>query len=210
MSDDEHIATTRAFFATRAANWDERFPDDGPSYAGAVGDAALESGQAVLDLGCGTGRAFGALRAAVGKSGTVVGLDITPEMLNAATDAARRSEGRRVLGDARQLPFASGAFDTVFAAGLLPHLPDPASGLTELARVVRLRGRLTLFHPIGRAALAARHGRALRDDESLDPRVLPALLRCAGWTCVRIADDPDRYLAVAVREDAPERGVSLG
>jgi SAM-dependent methyltransferase len=157
----------------------------------------------VLDLGCGTGRAFDALRAAVGASGTVVGLDLTPEMLAAATDAARRGAGSLVLGDARQLPFTTGAFDTVFAAGLLPHLPDPANGLTELARVVRPGGELVLFHPIGRAALAARHRRTLGDDEPLDPRVLPTLLRCSGWTSVRIADDPGRYLALATRN--PER-----
>ena len=96
------------------------------------------------------------------------------------------------------------AVDAVFAAGLLPHLPDAASGLAELARIVRPGGRLALFHPIGRATLAARHGRPLRDDETLDPRVLPELLRCAGWTRPRIADGPDRYLAIADRaSDGP-------
>jgi SAM-dependent methyltransferase len=203
LNEPDRVATTRAFFGPRAETWDTRFPDDGPSYARAVNDATPTSGGAVLDLGCGTGRAFNALRAAVGASGTIVGLDLTPEMLAAAATAASRAATSLVLGDARRLPFPDGAFAAVFAAGLVPHLPDPTIGLAEIARVVRPGGRLTLFHPIGRAALAARHERALRDDEPLDPRVLPALLRAAGWTSLRIDDDSDRYLAVAQRSPAP-------
>ena len=160
MNEPDHVGRTRAFFGPRAATWDTRFPDDGPSYARAVSDAAPRSGEAVLDLGCGTGRAFDPLRAAVGAPGLVVGLDLTPEMLDAATTAAHRTVTRLVLGDARRLPFPNGAFDAVFAAGLLPHLPDTMIGLAEIGRVVRPGGRLTLFHPIGHAALAARHERA--------------------------------------------------
>jgi SAM-dependent methyltransferase len=199
VNSDTYVTATRAFFAPRAARWDARFPDDAPAFVRAVGDLSLHPGEMLLDLGCGTGRAFSALRAAVGARGSVVGLDLTPEMLDAAGSAARRSDAHLVLGDARDLPFASGTFDAVFAAGLLPHLPNPEAGLRELARVVRPDGQLALFHPVGRAALAARHGHALRGDEPLDPRVLPELLECTGWTKIRIVDDADRYLAVAQR-----------
>ncbi|MGF1432535.1 SAM-dependent methyltransferase, partial [Kitasatospora sp. LaBMicrA B282] len=59
------LARTRDFFAARAAGWEERFPDDGPRYAAAVAELAPPPGGAVLDAGCGTGRALPALRAAV-------------------------------------------------------------------------------------------------------------------------------------------------
>jgi SAM-dependent methyltransferase len=61
---------------------DSRFPDDGPAYAAAVGATGLRPGDAVLDAGCGTGRALEPLRAAVGPAGVVLGIDLTPQMLH--------------------------------------------------------------------------------------------------------------------------------
>lgn len=56
MSDDHtHV---QEFFGARAADWDSRFPDDGPAYAAAVAELGLHEGARVLDAGCGTGRAL--------------------------------------------------------------------------------------------------------------------------------------------------------
>ena len=46
------IASTRAFFAPRAAGWEDRFPDDGPSYEQAVAELEPPAGGAVLDAAC--------------------------------------------------------------------------------------------------------------------------------------------------------------
>ncbi|UZJ33205.1 class I SAM-dependent methyltransferase [Streptomyces endophytica] len=189
----------RAFFAPRAADWDVKFPDDGPAYAAGVAELGLRRGEAVLDAGCGTGRALPALREAVGPQGTVLGADLTPEMLAAAVRAGRDRYAPLLLADATRLPLPDAALDAVFAAGLISHLPGPEAGFTELARVVRPGGRLALFHPIGRAALAARKGRALTpDDLRAEPNLRPLLSRC-GWELVRYEDRDARYLALAVR-----------
>lgn len=84
-----YLAESRAFFAARAATWDARFGHDQAAYAAAVTESGLPIGGTVLDAGCGTGRVLPALRAAVGATGTVVGLDVTPQMLAVARTSPR-------------------------------------------------------------------------------------------------------------------------
>ncbi len=194
-----HLSESQAFFGPRAARWDEKFSDDLPAYAAAVEAAGPAPGDLALDIGCGTGRALPALAAAVGPAGRVIGLDCTPDMLAAARLAGRGRSAAMIQADARHLPVATGAAGVVFAAGLVHHLPDPAAGLAELARVTRPGGRLVLFHPTGRATLAARHGRTLTPDEPLNEENLTPLLLAAGWSLSRYEDEADRFLAVAVR-----------
>lgn len=190
-------AQVRAFFAARAAGWETRYPDDAPAYRAAVAELGLREGQAALDAGCGTGRALPFLRAAVGASGTVVGADLTPEMLAEAVRAGRREHGALLLADCARLPLRDGTLDAVFAAGLIGHLPDPRVCLRELARVTRPGGRLALFHPIGRAALAARQGRELTPDDLRAERNLGPLLESSGWTMTSYTDTDERFLAMA-------------
>ncbi|MBL1082854.1 class I SAM-dependent methyltransferase [Streptomyces actinomycinicus] len=202
MSDDHtHVHThVQEFFTARAAGWDARFPDDGPAYATAVSGLGLREGDRVLDAGCGTGRALPPLRAAVGASGLVLGADVTPAMLQAAVRAGRDRDGRLLLADVAALPLGAGALDAVFAAGLIAHLPRPADDLRELGRVVRPGVTLALFHPVGRAALAARQGRRITpDDLRARPNLGPLLAR-SGWRMTSYVDEDARFLALAVRE----------
>lgn len=199
MADDHtHV---QEFFGARAADWDTRFPDDGPAYAAAVAELGLHPGDAVLDAGCGTGRALPPLRSAVGPQGTVIGADLTPAMLAAALRAGRGDSGQLLLTDVARLPLRAESLDAVFAAGLIAHLPQPDVNLRELARVVRPGGRLALFHPIGRAALATRQGRQITDDDlRAEPNLRP-LLAGSGWRMISYVDEEARFLALAVRQD---------
>jgi SAM-dependent methyltransferase len=131
----------------------------------------------------------------------VVGADLTPAMLEAAVRADRDRDGQLLLADVAALPIRSGSLDAVFGAGLISHLPRPADNLRELARVVRPGGVLALFHPIGRAALAARQGRQITpEDLRAEPNLRP-LLAGSGWRMTSYVDEDSRFLALAVRED---------
>jgi len=194
-----YVASTRAFFASRAATWDAKFGDDGPAYRAAVAEAGLRPGGVAVDVGSGTGRALAPLRAAVGPDGTLLAVDLTPEMLQAARPAAARAGAALLVGDARALPLADQAADAVFAAGLVNHLPDTIAGLRELARVTRPGGLLILFHPTGRAALAARHGRFVSPDEPLSEGPLRRSAAVSGWRLAAYDDAPQRFFALAER-----------
>ncbi|OIJ93755.1 SAM-dependent methyltransferase [Streptomyces sp. MUSC 14] len=199
MSEDH--TRVQEFFGVRAADWDSRFPDDGPAYTAAVTDLGLRKGDRVLDAGCGTGRALPPLRAAVGPSGVVLGADLTPAMLKAAARAGRDRDGRLLLTDVAALPLRSRTLDAVFAAGLIAHLPQPVDNLRELARVVRPGGALALFHPIGRAALAARQGRQITTEDLRAEANLGRLLAGSGWRMTSYVDEDARFLALATREN---------
>jgi SAM-dependent methyltransferase len=202
------IVRTRRFFGPRAAGWEDRFPDDGPAYAAAVSALAPPIGAVVLDAACGTGRALEPLRAAVGPTGVVLGLDATPEMLSQAVARGRGTLASLVLADVGRLPLATGSVNAVFAAGLVSHLPDPELGLAELARVAADGARLALFHPLGRVALARRHGGEPSPEDVRSPDRIAAVLAAAGWRLQSLDDGPDRYLALAGRIAGPKSSSS--
>lgn len=110
----------------------------------------------VLDLATGTGDlAIDIARAHPGAS--VVGLDPSAEMLAVAQHKLERAQlASRVtltLGDAQNLPFASCSFDAVTIAFGIRNVPDRGAALREMARVVRVGGRiavLELSEPRGR------------------------------------------------------------
>ena len=190
------LKDTQAFFAVRAVGWEARFPDDEPRYKQAINEMLSRAVVRVLDVGCGTGRAIPFLRQ---KAKHVVALDVTAEMLAEVRRLGRGEAARLVQADGSRLPFGDASFEAIFAAGFVPHLQDPRAGLAELARVTAPGGCLAIFHPIGRAALAARHGGAPSDDDITSPARLPGLLDDAGWRLESLDDSADRYLALATR-----------
>ncbi|MGE7384000.1 class I SAM-dependent methyltransferase [Streptomyces sp. NPDC004126] len=193
----EHTAT-RAFFTHRADAWEELFAYQTPAYASAVARMGLEPGGRAVDLGCGTGRAMPALRAHVGETGSVLGVDVTPAMLGAAARHGRTRHGSLLAADCTRLPLPDGCLDGIFSAGLLDHLPDPRTALREWARVSAPGATLLLFHPSGRAERAARHGRPLDSGDLLAEPNLKAALRATGWELAEYEDAPGHFLARAV------------
>ena len=104
------------------------------------------AGSNVLDLGCGTGRWLARLSARGANS--VVGIDLSPAMLSVARGRAGVDD-RLVLADGLHLPFHASAFDFVLSSFALNHIKDLQSAAKELARAMKLLGRLLIseMHP---------------------------------------------------------------
>jgi ubiquinone/menaquinone biosynthesis C-methylase UbiE len=110
--------------------------------------ARLKAGEAVLDVGCGTGDLT--LRAArrVGADGRTAGIDASPDMIKIARRKAAK-KGRDVdfrVAPIEDLPFADGEFDAALSSFMLHHLPDDLKlrGLAEVRRVLKPGGRLVV------------------------------------------------------------------
>ena len=115
-----------------------------PIAHGLVRALAPEPGEHAVDIGCGRGAVALALASEVGPQGSVIGLDLSPRMIEAATDAATRS-GRRVdfaVGDAMAPGLESGSLDIVASSLVLFFLPDPAAALRAWRDLLRDGGRV--------------------------------------------------------------------
>jgi SAM-dependent methyltransferase len=107
----------------------------------------LGSGERVVDVGCGAGLDTLIAAAMVGVDGQVIGVDMTPAMLEKARSSAgdmgaANVEFREGLGES--LPVGDGWADVVISNGVLNLFPDKLAGLGEMARVLRPGGRLQI------------------------------------------------------------------
>ena len=142
-----------------ALNYDseliQALPDSAvASYCG-VGNpftlGVIRKGEAVLDIGCGAGIDTIVAAMMVGPAGTVVGIDMVPEMLARARENLRMTDLKNVIFEeayGEKLPFADGGFDVVISNGVFNLIPDKAKALSEVVRVLKPGGRLMMADQI--------------------------------------------------------------
>jgi ubiquinone/menaquinone biosynthesis C-methylase UbiE len=104
--------------------------------------AGVAAGDAVLDVGCGTGVVARAAARRVGPTGEVVGLDRNDGMLAVAARSLEPVTWRQ--GVAERLPFDDGRFDRVLCQFSVMYFDDQRQGLREMARVLRPGGTVAI------------------------------------------------------------------
>jgi ubiquinone/menaquinone biosynthesis C-methylase UbiE len=115
-------------------------------------DLQLQSGDQVLDVGCGTGRLAIVFSERVGATGSVNGIDPAAEMIKRASNRARKRgvPATFQVAFAQDLPFADATFDAVACTLALHHVAedDQLTSVQEMYRVLRPSGRLLIaeFH----------------------------------------------------------------
>ena len=176
-----------------------------PSFAKPLADyldrMAIDTRGEVLDLGCGTGIAARAIAGRPGFKGSVLGIDLSDHLVQAATRfAANEGLNDRVrfkVGDSQSLDLPPASFDAVIAHTLVSHLDNPAMVLAEMRRVLRPDGVIGIFDG-DYASLTFELGdeqRSRQMDDAIiaslvtNPRILrqmPRLLKQAGFAVAAV------------------------
>jgi ubiquinone/menaquinone biosynthesis C-methylase UbiE len=112
-----------------------------------VAIASLKEGETVLDLGSGAG--FDCFLAAdkVGKKGRVIGIDMTPEMVDKARENVQKGKYENVefrLGEIENLPVADSSVDIIISNCVINLAPDKKKVFMEAFRVLRPGGRMMI------------------------------------------------------------------
>lgn len=148
-----HFHTGRPL--ARILGYDDAWLGDVPeatiaSFAGTGNPFALgelQDGECVVDVGCGAGIDSLIASKMVGPRGRVIGVDMTPAMLErarASADTLQRTNVDFRNGYAEELPVEDGWADVVISNGVMNLFPDKLAGLREMARVLKPGGRLQI------------------------------------------------------------------
>jgi ubiquinone/menaquinone biosynthesis C-methylase UbiE len=105
----------------------------------------LRGMKSILDVGSGAGQIAGHLLEYADPVAQITCIDLSQPMLCRARRRLKSDRPAFIAADLAALPFADGAFDGVTCGYVLEHVPDPAAGLSELARVMCPGARMLLL-----------------------------------------------------------------
>ena len=175
--------------------------------------AALQPGEAVLDLGSGGGFDCFLAARSVGPSGHVIGVDMTHDMLALARANALKGGYRNVefrLGEIEHLPVADNSVDVILSNCVINLSPDKPQVLREAFRVLKSGGRLAVSDMVASGPIPA----SMKDDLELLSKCasgatplneLHQILSDAGFQEIRI--QPKAESRLFVKDWAPGTGI---
>ena len=216
VSDDDSINTlisTRLGYSEEDLDKVPKGADMGLGCGNPKAIAALQPGETVIDLGSGGG--FDCFLAAdeVGKSGCVIGVDMTPDMLSKARANAERGGFSQVefrLGEIEHLPVPDNTADVIISNCVINLSPNKEQVFRDAFRVLKPGGRLAISDVVATVELPEE----MRNDPQLVNGCmgnaslienLENIMRAAGFAEIRI--EPRDESREFIRDWAPGRGV---
>jgi arsenite methyltransferase len=194
-----------------------RTPDMVRQRAATLQRLHLIPGERVIDIGCGPGFLCKSMAAAVGPTGSVIGIDISEDLIDFATNQKGSDPIEYRVGNATALPVDSAQFDVAVSTQVIEYVADTGAALHEMARVVRPGGRALIVDTdfgswVWHAADAGRMSQIMKGwemhcaDPQL-PRTLIPRLRAVGFTIVGVEGYP--IVSTTYRSGDFSHGLSL-
>ena len=161
----------------------------------------LQLGEFVLDVGCGTGLLAHDMAILVGENGRVVGIDNNQHRLSLAEQRCVGLPQVQIKqGKAEDLQETAESFDAISCVQVLLYLPDVPAGLSEMHRVLKPGGRITIVETDWRGTVLNSFDHSLTQrvlsafDDSVSSPNLPVqlgpLLKAQGFSAVRVEAYP--------------------
>ncbi len=120
--------------------------------------ARVKAGETVLDLGCAAGVDSFIARAATGENGQVIGADLTPELVDRATQIAEKrgfTNLRFLCADIEDLPLPDASVDVIISNGVFSLLPTRLRVFQEMYRILKPGGRFCVCDLVRKEDLPA-------------------------------------------------------
>jgi ubiquinone/menaquinone biosynthesis C-methylase UbiE len=193
----------REYFNQLAGKWDKMTsPETRSRLPEMIRELRIRPGDALLDVGGGTGILLPLLYKVAGNRSKIISLDIAEEMLKRAKNNNYPSNIHYIHADVTAIPVASETFDIVICYSCFPHFPDKGKALAEMARVLRSNGRLVICHTASRHEINKLHesiGNVIGNDTIPEEATMRKMLSKSGLKPIEVRDEAQRYLAIAVK-----------
>lgn len=191
---------SKDFFNSRAATWDEKVAEKDVSKLEAMlARLDIKAGDTILDVGTGTGVFVPYLLKKIGCKGRIVCLDFAEEMLKIAKAKGFNGNISYLCADIENSQLPDRSFDAVACYSIFPHFRDKLKIFREINRLLKIGGKLFIFHTDSRQAINEIH----RSLPEICDHVFPEnedtyrMLSETGFEDIKISDDKDAYLVCA-------------
>jgi len=156
----------------------------------------------VLDVGCGTGNLTAALLRRLSADGNVVGIDLSPKMIEVAREKVSDVRVDWVCDTIERYKGGDGIFDRIFCYSVWPHFTDTKRVAGCLHSLLVPGGKLHVWHLLSRDAINRIHSsvsKAVSNHFLLPAAQNAALLRDIGFTVEETIDDECEYCITACK-----------
>jgi len=191
---------SKEYFNARATTWDEKVAERDVSRLEAMlARIEISPGDAVLDVGTGTGVFVPFLLKKIGSTGRLVCLDFAEGMLDIARDKNFDDNIRYLCVDIENSGLPDESFDVVVCYSVFPHFQDKPKALREICRVLKKHGLLFIGHTSSRQAINEIHRTLPEVCDHLFPEneEMQRLLFEAGFVDINISEGQEHHFVSA-------------